>query len=325
MNQQFVQVLQSNQNQPNTGTLMQTTNNAVGHLSFSVDLVLVNEYGVRELTKSSERWLISTTKSLLKFLQHDPEIDAVNNTDVLEWMDYKLKQKVKPVTVNSYLRGLRTLYSRLNRLGYTKHDPTRGIKFLRERQKTPKAISFATYQKLLNVAEDERDKAILATLWATGCRLGGLISMDYNQVELWFEDDQPCIAIHVVEKYDKPRWVYVDNKEAAILNDWLQVRPKVKNPALFLTKRGKRRNHRLGIGGVAGLFKKLRQLANLSEGTISNPHSFRHAFAIRKLDEGYDIALVSQWLGHNDPAFTASVYAVRSEAQLRAAFFKKKK
>ena len=319
-NQQFVPVTpKTYKHKPNTGTLM-PNNAASGQLSASVSLVLVNEYGVRELTEDSERWLNATVKSFYKFMTHDIHIEHVTHEHITSWIDFQLEQGLKPITVNSYLRGFKTIYSRLIRLGHTGHNPTQGIKFVPEGPKTPKAVSWATYQRLLGAAGNERDKAIVSTFWATGCRLGGLLSMNYDSVDSWMEGNQPCHAVLVVEKFSKPRWVYVDGEEALNLSQWIDVRPKVRCEALFLSNK----KQRLSEGGISGLFRKLRRIAELPKGTISNPHSFRHAFAIRKLDEGHDLALVSQWLGHNDPAFTASVYAIRSEAQLRAAFFKKK-
>jgi hypothetical protein len=63
------------------------------------------------------------------------------------------------------------------------------------------------------------------------------------------------------------------------------------------------------------------QGAGIPKGTPTNAHEFRHAFAIRMLDSGYDLVSVSQWLGHHSPEFTAAVYAICSEEQLRKRHF----
>ncbi len=58
-------------------------------------------------------------------------------------------------------------------------------------------------------------------------------------------------------------------------------------------------------------------------GRPANAHAFRHAFAIRQLNAGHDLAIVSQWLGHANPEFTARAYAIRHEHELRKKYFEK--
>ena len=133
-------------------------------------------------------------------------------------------------------------------------------------------------------------------------------------------DGRQCYALLVVEKYDQPRWVYVGRGklQGDGLGAWLAERPAAADPALFLTSKGRPRA--MAAATVEGIIRRLRIAAGL-DGRPTNAHSFRHAFAIRMLDEGHDLAAVSAWLGHHDPAFTAARYVVRSEASLREKYF----
>ena len=76
----------------------------------------------------------------------------------------------------------------------------------------------------------------------------------------------------------------------------------------------------MSLPAIYSILRKLKNRAGITN-EISNPHSFRHSFAIRKINAGYDLPTVSAWLGHTDPSFTAKVYIIQREDELRAKFF----
>jgi site-specific recombinase XerD len=123
-------------------------------------------------------------------------------------------------------------------------------------------------------------------------------------------------AILVTGKFRKKRWVYWKHEQADSLSKWVKVRPASKSPALFLTQSRKQ----FTDNGFTSTIRQIRTKAGVLKNN-TNPHAFRHAFAQRKLDEGHDLAYVSQWLGHSSPEFTAKVYCIRTEDMLRKQFF----
>lgn len=287
-------------------------------LSTAVALATPNPHGVTDITPDTIRWLHTAVASLARSTG-DVELTAVTPNLIAQWQA-TLAPTVSPVTANSYLRGIKTLYGRLQKNGIVGTNPAQPVRYLPQPQPNPKAISHADYQKMLTAAEEVRDKAIIATLWATGARVGGLLSMEVGEIESWESADSGseglCYAIPVTEKFGKKRYVYLNREPAEELSAWLLTRPSTSpSTALFTTIHG----HRLTRPGLNALLRKIRMAAKVNG--RCNPHSFRHAFAIRKLEEGYDLATVSQWLGHTSPEFTAKVYCVRSESQLRSRYF----
>lgn len=291
-------------------------------LSNAVSYATANQYGIVDISPTTVKWMQYALSRLSKFLG-EMDLTAVNAHDVNNWLTYEAGRNVAPNTVNSYLRAIKTLYSRLQRNGITGTNPAQSIKPYPEPAPSPKAISQADYHALLTAVSNSRDKAIFATLWATGCRVGGLLSMRIDKMERWHENGRLQFALYVVEKgrngKKKPRWCYSKGEEALALDTWLNERPTALTPSIFTTHR-KREPTPIKQGAVSSIFRKARTKANITQ-RPSNPHSFRHAFAIRNLDDGHDLAIVSQWLGHHSPEFTAKVYAVRSESALRAAYF----
>lgn len=284
-------------------------------LSHAVDRAATNRFGIVDVSPHTLRWFRSSVLSLINHLG-DIEIGDVSPRDVAAWQKNQVKQDVNEITANSYLRGLKTLFSRLQRNGTIGQNPAQPIRPLPEANAGPKAIVELDYLLMRETAASKRDVAILDTLWSTGCRAEELIGMNINKLEVWEDGSGVSAAIQVKGKLQKKRWVYWKYEQAESLAAWVKERPTSKSPALFLT----RSRQRFTNNGFTSLIRQIRVNAGVLDKN-TNPHAFRHAFAQRKLDEGHDIAYVSQWLGHSSPEFTAKVYCVRSEDMLRKRFF----
>jgi integrase/recombinase XerD len=285
-------------------------------LSHLPDLAASNGAGVVDITKDTYRQFGVAVRSLMGWLG-DVNAGDVSPLDIHRWQSGMVaKGRAKAVTINSYLRTLRTIYGRLQRCGLVAANPAASVPYLPEDRPQAKAISRASYERLLEAAELERDRAIVATLWATGCRLGELIGMDVDngRFELWQSEGEHRFAVYVVGKGRKRRWVYGRGREAGLLAEWVGRRPGVGGP-LFVSQN----NGRFSRAGMSTLLQRVRAAAG--DPPRTNAHAFRHGFAIRQLNAGYDLATVSAWLGHSSPEFTAKVYAVRTEDELRARYF----
>lgn len=281
--------------------------------------------GVVDVAPGTVEWFENAARSLARWLGADVRVDEVGPQDVSDW-HLDLQGRLAPATANSYLRALRTLYGRLAAAGFVATNPAAPVQFAPEGARRVRAMLPETFGALLEAAgvgpSPERDVAALHVLYASGCRLGELLSMRVDRLERWTAaDGRPAVALEVMGKHRRRRpggarrFVYVDGASAEALGRWLEVRPRGAALEVFVKMRGA---GALSRDGFYGMWQRL------SAGELrgpTNPHSLRHWFAIRKLDEGHDLALVSAWLGHSDPAFTASVYVVRREDELRRAFF----
>lgn len=292
-------------------------------LRAAVEHALVDRHGLIAVSQATSRWLKQSVERLVVYLGHDPGIEAVTPRQLSEWVQSEVGRGVSPVTVNSYLRAIKTLYSRLQKNGIVGTNPAAPVPFLPEPPPRPKAISREDYEAMRAVADNARDRAIVDVLWASGCRLGGLASMRVDRMERWTgKDGSECFALLVTEKFSKPRWVYVgrERQEGDSLAAYLDERLRTNVPFLWLAHAWPIR--KMSYQTFESVLQKLRDNARIPAGRPSNAHSFRHAFAIRMLDEGEDIAAVSAWLGHHSPEFTAATYVVRPENRLRSKFFK---
>lgn len=293
---------------------------ATVHLSASVDLALVDRYGLDAVSPATARWLRASVRQLVTFLGRDPAVEELTPVQLQRWAQADVARGVSAVSSNSRLRAVKTLYSRLQRNGVIGTNPAEPVHYLPEPPARPRAVSRDDYMAMRQAARHARDRAILDVLWSSGCRLGGLLSMRIDRMERWVQNGHECYALMVIEKFSRPRWVYVgrDPLEAEGLTEWLSERPLVGSPWLWLAFAP---HHGLmAPPTVESVMRHLRLAAGIN-GRPCSAHAFRHAFAIRMLDEGVDPAAVSAWLGHHSPEFTMEMYVRRSERQLREKYF----
>lgn len=216
-------------------------------------------------------------------------------------------------TVAGYVRAIRRLFVFLVNEGVITGNPARGLAMPKlPKGRAPKAISVPDFLLLLAAAEGDdleavRDRAILKFLAETGCRVGGLIGLRLDDLDL------ASFTAYVIEKGDKRRAVYFTEFTGDALAAWLAVRPGGCD-RVFVTLRPT--GHSLAREAVNRLLTRLKEEAGVTG--PCNPHSFRHAFARTHLLSGGDLATLSQLMGHSDIATTANSYAVFLPGELQA-------
>lgn len=300
---------------------MQTWLCAEVSLCAAVDLACVDRHGLMAVRPATIRWLRGSVRSLVAYLGDDRQVDRLTPREVAAWVQNELSRGLSAVSVNSNLRGLKTLYSRLETNGVVSVNPAAPVPFEPEPPPRPKAVAEAHYLAMRAAADCARNLALLDMLWASGCRLSGLLSMRLPGLELWRSGNEFRAAVLVTEKFGRPRYVYARSPQADSLRAWLDERPAVAHDAVFLAVGDRARGKPLTAIAVQHVLRRLRLDAGLPAGAHANAHAFRHAFAIRMLDAGHDLAAVSAWLGHADPAFTARTYVTRREDELRRKYF----
>ncbi|MFN2595068.1 MAG: site-specific tyrosine recombinase XerD [Actinomycetota bacterium] len=222
----------------------------------------------------------------------------------------------RPASVARIIVSLRSLYRFLIREGTLDHDPTATLGTPARERSLPKAISIDEVEALLSRPRDDllgrRDKAMLELLYAGGLRISELCSLDLDEVDL------DARSMTVVEgKGQKSRVVPLGRQAAAAVSKYVaRSRPEIARRAvasakgaLFLNARG----GRLSRQGCWKLLKGYAREAGLGERV--SPHTLRHSFATHMLDNGADIRVVQELLGHASLS-TTQVYTLVSDKRL---------
>lgn len=226
-------------------------------------------------------------------------------------------EPLKKTTQNYYLIALRSL---LNYFANRDIQSLPAEKIKLSKDKADKQVNFLTLdqlKKLLSAPNTNkktglRDKAILETLFSTGLRVSELTSLDRDQVKL--KPTTIDIEISVTGKGKKVRTIYFSKRATESLKKYLDTRNDL-DKALFINYRGPTNSpKRLTTRSVQNIIKKYAILAGLPLST--SPHVLRHSFATDLLNQGVDLRLIQEFLGHQNIA-TTQVYTHVTNRRLR--------
>lgn len=159
-----------------------------------------------------------------------------------------------------------------------------------------------------------RNQAILELLYSSGIRVSECCGLELQDIDFQLG------VILVLGKGSKERYVPFGNYAHDSLIDYLEnARPKlltkgnVETNAVFLNNNGTPLTPR-GIRYIlAGMMKKSSLMLKI------NPHKLRHTFATHMLDEGADIRVVQELLGHENLS-TTQIYTHVSKERLRSVY-----
>lgn len=207
---------------------------------------------------------------------------------------------------DSTLESERQIYSAffgwLHREGLIERNPVANLGPIKVAKKKRLEYSDVDLQRIHEQCRTARDRAIVAFLETTGCRVSEMTGLDRDAVDL---EHRECI---VRGKGDKERRVYFDTVTAMLLRRYLDGR-KDGEPALFVGLRGER----LRPNGVRYMLGQLAKRAGVEN---VHPHRFRRTLATRLARHGMPVQEVAAVLGH-EKIDTTMRYVVQSGEDIR--------
>ena len=222
------------------------------------------------------------------------DLISLKKEDIKDFLD---NVEATARTKAHYLTVFNSFYKYLVFMDKIKSNPCDGIKAPKLEKKLPTYLTNEEIAKLFNIRltkpVDYRNKAILEVMYATGARISEVINLEVNQID--FEE---CI-IRVVGKGKKERIIPLDDVAIEALDNYINnYRPfLIKNETfnyVFLNKNGEKISRQM-------IFKILKNLANKA-GIIKeiSPHTLRHSFASNLLNNGADLRVIQELLGHEN-------------------------
>ena len=235
--------------------------------------------------------------------------------------DLRGNKGYRDTTTARKVASLKSFFGFLTESGTVTQDPTQSLSSPRVGRSLPKALSQDEVARLLDMAsrsgsnEGRRDAAILELLYATGLRVGELVSLNLQNVDL---NDS---YIRCWGKGSKERIVYMYPKALAEIKSYLhKSRPGLlgtekSQTALFINHRGQR----LTRQWVWNILKSYGEKAHLPQRIT--PHTLRHSFATHLLQNGASLRHVQELLGHSSIS-TTQVYTHLTDGYLHREYEK---
>lgn len=209
------------------------------------------------------------------------------------------------------LEGTRQVFSAyfnwLQREGLIKANPTSNLGAIKCQKKIRMTYSEIDIERMKFGCKSLRDRAIVAFLLSTGCRVSEMTQLDRTDVDL---ASLECV---VLGKGNKERTVYLDPVAGMLLKDYLASRADLY-PALFIGKG----TERITPQGVRYMLRKLEISTAVAH---VHPHKFRRTLATNLIRHGMPIQEVAAILGH-DKLDTTMQYVVLDKTDVKNAYRK---
>lgn len=245
--------------------------------------------------------------------------DQADRQIILNYITYlRMECHLKNSSVLRKISTVRSFYSYLSEYHGLETNPFALIKLGKKEKKIPEFLFYDEMDALLNSIpldndEDIRNRAMFEIMYACGLRVSEVVSLRVDDIDL---NDH---VLRVIGKGSKERIVPFYDEAGDFLKLYLnQVRKKwcdEKERICFLNLKGKP----LTTRGVQYILDKVVLKSNLL--LKVHPHMFRHSFATHLLDNGADLRVVQELLGHSSLS-TTQIYTHVSREHLKNTYEK---
>lgn len=245
------------------------------------------------------------------------DVKDVNHQYIRSWIiELLTDQELSPSSVNRKISCLKSYFKFLMRNKVIQHNPMLKIVSPKKKKRLPSFVEEKAMMELFDdVAFDSgfvglRDQLILHLFYATGIRLSELIDLKIKDVDFVKKE------IKVLGKRQKERFVPVSDDLLVLFNNYLKEREfydEQKEECVFLTEKGKTIYPKLVYNVVN---KSLGEVTTLKK---KSPHVLRHTFATHMLNNGADLNVIKEILGHSSLAAT-QVYTHNSFEKIKSIY-----
>lgn len=239
-------------------------------------------------------------------------------------VDDEGKEKTRIVTNSNYginrkLSAIRGLYSYLYKTDKISQNITDKITFTNIKHRMKKPLTTQETVRILDVIfngekyysgrdlteymkRKQRDIAIFTTYLGTGVRVSELVNLNID--DLSFETS----SFIVTRKGGEQQEIFMPPQVEQELLSYVEQRLKIDaedKGALFISRNGRR----MSIGAVEKNLKRYCMSVGITNSDKTRPHALRRTFACRMLEDGVDIKMVAELMGHKNIEVTHKFYA----------------
>ncbi|MFY0684345.1 MAG: tyrosine recombinase XerC [Balneola sp.] len=262
--------------------------------------------------------------SFLNFIAEQEQIDAekvkihsVSRLTIRLWLGELSEEGLAKSSIARKVAALRSFFKYCFKRGHVEKNPAHLLVVPKKDRSLPKTVNSADIERMMDSINTDtpsgrQDKALLELFYGTGIRLSELINLNLSQVD--FANNQ----ISVIGKGNKQRIIPLGKQAIVSLKEHLKTKDKLfgsktdtdATKAIFHSAHGQRMYAR----NAQRIVEK--HLTKTSEVTQKSPHVLRHSFATHMLDNGADIRIIKEFLGHANLAAT-QIYTHTSVERLK--------
>jgi len=212
-------------------------------------------------------------------------VHEVSKEDIEAFLAKLTTEGYTPKSVSRKINSTRTFYRFLKVSEYITDDPSLLVSHPKYQLAPPRILTPTEYRALRDAARnDARMFAVIELLLQTGIRIGELANLRLSDI------NKDTLHIAPFEKHEE-RTVPLNKRSLEALNRYMDIRPKVTDDHLFVTKSGKP----FLIRNIRTAVERYFRLAEIKDAKVND---LRHTFVAHHLKHGVSLVVLSKALGH---------------------------
>lgn len=247
-------------------------------------------------------------------------IKDIQRNDLQDFIQWIAETGISARSQARMISGLKSFFSFCLLEDIATHHPAELLEMPQIGLHLPVVLSLDEINAILSVIDlskpdGHRNKAIIEMLYACGMRVSELINLCFDDI---FSEES---FVRVIGKGNKERLIPVGSEALNALQIYISKSrvhfPVIRNHEhfVFLNQRGKQ----LSRASVFNIVKALATMAGIQKNI--SPHTFRHSFATHLVENGADLRVVQELLGHSSIT-TTELYTHLSREFLRETVLK---
>ncbi len=243
------------------------------------------------------------------------DVQDINNIGRIQINLYvrNLREKnYAPTSVIRKVASLRGFFKWITSVGIIKQNPAATLEQPKIPQRLPKVISVKEIEEMLHNNLTPEEHVIMELLYSCGLRVSELVNLKTNDIDLSSK------YIRCFGKGSKERIIPIGETAKNIIKEYLPQRElvikqyKINTNKFLISENGKNITRQYVYTFIHNQGKKIHK--NIS------PHTLRHSFATHLLENGADLRVVQELLGHSDVS-TTQLYTHISKKRLKEVYF----
>ena len=268
-----------------------------------------------ELEKGlSQNTIEAYRRDLSNFIDNITEesFEQISRSTINSFIRTLREKKLAPSSVIRKIASIRGFFKWLYAVGKISKNPASAIEQPKVPQRLPKVVSVKEIEEMLNNNLSKTEKVIMELLYSSGLRVSELVNLKVNDIDLIAK------YIRCFGKGSKERIIPIGEKAKTVICDYLTKREfllkkfSLSTKTLLISDSGKILNRQ-------DIYSFIHAQGMIIHKNIS-PHTLRHSFATHLIENGADLRVVQELLGHSDVS-TTQLYTHISKKRLKEVYF----
>ncbi len=242
----------------------------------------------------------------------DSELNNIDRLDINSYIRILKEKNYAPSSVIRKIASLRGFFKWIYSMGIIQKNPASTIEQPKVPQRLPKVITLKEIEEMLHSNLSPLESVIMELLYSCGLRVSELVNLKINDVDIKSK------YVRCFGKGSKERIIPIGNKAVQRIEAYKPIRENIlkkfnlDTKRLFVSDTGRLINRQDVYNFIHKKGKDIHK--NIS------PHTLRHSFATHLLENGADLRVVQELLGHSDVS-TTQLYTHISKKRLKEVYF----